>query len=176
MSKKKRPTFKQRLRVGLAEAKTAVRDPNHAWLLVTNALLSTWRSRGGGWYGIGYIVTLLYWEVKLFVQDIAEAGGVVELLTSQLGQLLFRWFSESITNMVLAFTWPVRLLELAGTLPGIALLVLIHYGFEYWLRPLAEARFPELREDREAKTQAKAEKRAAKEQKKEKKRAKRARE
>lgn len=146
----------------MSEAKLVANDPVRAWHWVTQALLSTWRTRGGGWYGIGYIVTLIYWELRLFVEDVAEAGGVVELLSSQLGQLIFRWFSESIANMVLAFTWPFRLLELVGTLEGVALLVLIHFGFEFWVRPVAEARFPELREDREAKAEAKASKLAAK--------------
>lgn len=97
--------------------------------------------------------------------ELMEATSSANFIASQAAELLGRWLGESIIYMVQAFLWPARLVEFVGGVAGIIILITIHLGFEHFVRPMAEARFPELavdREERSAKINAKAAKKSAK--------------
>ena len=146
-SKPGKPTLRQRA----AEAGSAIREPRTLPAYLARGLVRIWRSRGGSWYGIGYLCTFVYLEVMMMVEDLAEAPDIVTFATSQFFESLFRWFTESLGNMIQAFLWPLSLIGAVGLWWGALLLVAIHVSFEYLVRPVAEAQFPELQEDRLAK-------------------------
>ncbi|MEM7099373.1 MAG: hypothetical protein AAF541_14010 [Pseudomonadota bacterium] len=141
-----------------------VREPRTIPSHLMQAFIRIWRTKGGSWYGIGYLLTFVYLEVRMLAEDFTEADGFFDFLINQIPELLFRWFTESIMNMVTAFMWPYKLIELLGVAIGVMILIGIHYAFELLLRPAAESRFPELKADRERKAAKKKEKEAYKQE------------
>ena len=88
-----------------------------------------WKVRGGGLYAVGYIVCFVYFEIQMFVGEVAESSGVVDFFRSQIGEMLFRFFTETIVNMVKAFIWPVYVVGINPPYGPIAL------GLAFWLFP-----------------------------------------
>lgn len=74
-------------------------------------LAKIWLTYGGGLYAVGYGLTFLYLEVRSIIGELGEADGVIDFLTSQLIEFLFRFLSESISNMVQAFIWFIPVIE-----------------------------------------------------------------
>ncbi len=162
MADESKPSTAQKWRGRASDTKRLLRQPSYAKEYFPRALLRAWRTRGGGWYGIGYLVTFIYLEVTMTLREIAEASSVGDFFSSQLIELIGRWLADSIMNMVQAFLWPLSLVELIGGAAGAAVLLGIHLGFEYLLRPIAEQRFPELAQDRAEKEEKKRRKQKAK--------------
>ena len=96
-----------------------------------------WKVRGGGLYALGYIVTFVWLEVQSLTGDIVGSDGVGDFVTGQVFEFVFRFFSDSIVNMVMAFLWPLRFLEYRPPLGMIALL-LLYLGFARYLKPPIE--------------------------------------
>lgn len=96
-------------------------------------LVKVWRSYGGGLYAVGYAVTFLYLEARTLVTEIAASDGVLDFLSGQLLQFLLRFSTDSIMNMVHAFTWFIPLLSWHAPL-GIIVLAVGFYVFDIWLR------------------------------------------
>lgn len=155
-AKSTRPGLRQRLE----EARDVAQHPRTLPRYIERGLVRMWRSRGGSWYGIGYVCTFLYLEARMMVEDFVEAPDVISFATSQIFETLVRWLTESIGNMIQAFLWPLSLISSVGLWLGVALLVGIHFLFEYMVRPLAEARFPELQSDRLQREQEKDKKKS----------------
>lgn len=89
-----------------------------------------WKLRGGGLYAVGWAATFLYLEVTTILGEIAEADGVVDFFTSQLFEFLFRFMSDTVINMVMAFIWPLSIVQWQPPLGAIAL------GVAFWLFPI----------------------------------------
>ncbi len=89
-----------------------------------------WKVRGGGLYAVGYIVCFVYFEIEMFVGEIAGSSGVVDFFRSQLGEFFFRFFTETIQNMIKAFIWPVYVVGINPPYGPIAL------GLAFWLFPM----------------------------------------
>ena len=89
-----------------------------------------WKLRGGGLYAVGYIVCFIYFEIQMFVGEIAESSGVADFFRSQISEFLFRFFTETIVNMVKAFIWPVYMVGINPPYGAIAL------GLAFWLFPI----------------------------------------
>lgn len=70
-----------------------------------------WKVRGGGLYACGYAVTFIILEVRSLTDDVFESDGVVDFLTSQVFEFVFRFLSESLFNMIQAFVWPLYVVE-----------------------------------------------------------------
>jgi hypothetical protein len=119
-------------------------NPRSASTLIRDGLLRLWAARGGGLYGLGYVVTFVWLEIRLVVTEFDASGGILEFLGDQLLEYLFRLGFMSLANMVMAFVWPALLLDWTGAW-GLVLLGLGYLGFEYGLRPRIEQRYPELR-------------------------------
>ena len=164
MASKKQPIL-ARLRTRLDTSKELLHNPRKVAPLTKEIFVRVWRTRGGGWYGIGYIITFIYREIRLFGEDIVGADSLYDFATEQFFQSLVRWFSESIINMVQAFLWPLRLIELTSPAIGIAILFGIHFAFEYFVRPIAEGHIPELKQDRLERESSKRNKRERKHRK-----------
>ena len=92
-----------------------------------------WKVRGGGLYAVGYAVDFIYLEVRAIIEEIASASGIVDFFTNQLIEFLFRFLSESLMNMIMAFMWPVYLVQ-AWEPYGAILLGLMFVLFPYVLK------------------------------------------
>ena len=70
-----------------------------------------WKLRGGGLYAGGYAVTFVIMEVRSLTGDVVGSSGVVDFVTSQAFEFVFRFISDSFINMILAFIWPVYVIQ-----------------------------------------------------------------
>lgn len=93
-------------------------------------LSKVWKVRGGGLYAVGYIVCFVYFEIRLFFGEIAESSGIVDYVSGQIGQYLFRFFTETIVIMVKSFIWPAYVVGINPPYGAIAL------GVAFWLFPI----------------------------------------
>jgi len=134
-----------RLRRQVRIAGEVGRNPRRAWPLFCSALLRVWRTRGGGLYGLGYVLTFGYLEVRFFVTEFLQSAGVVDFFTAQLMEHVFRFGLQSMLNSVHALIWPVYVMQ-AWRGWGIALLALGFIVFDRLLKPAVERRFPSLSE------------------------------
>jgi uncharacterized membrane protein YeaQ/YmgE (transglycosylase-associated protein family) len=124
------PPEPSKWRARIDDTKRLIREPAYAREYFPRIFLTAWHSRGDGWYGIGYLATFLYLDISMTVSELMETSSGTGFITSQLGELIGRWFGESLMNMVQAFLWPARLIELVGGVAGIIILISIHLAFE----------------------------------------------
>lgn len=125
-------------------AATVRDDPGSLPGLLRDGLLGIWRSRGGGLYGLGYLVTFVILEVRLVVGEFGGSDSLLTFLSDQLLQYLLRLGYMSLVNALLALLWPIWLLERLGGW-GLLILIIGFLTFPRWLRPGLEALVPELR-------------------------------
>ena len=83
-----------------------------------------WRARGGGLYACGFLVTFVILEVRMFVDDVTDAAGVGDFFLEQAFELFFRFTIESFRNTMLAFLWPLYLIDFRPPTGMIALVVM----------------------------------------------------
>lgn len=134
-------------------------EPSFAVPLLRGWFVTLWATKGGGFYGLGYIVTLIALEVVSAQQGIGS--GATSYVAGQAIQYVVGFGIDSIFNTVRAFVWPFYLFQWLG-LPGIAVFVGGGIVFERFVRPSVEGWFPELAAAREKKLQAKQAKRERK--------------
>ena len=127
-------------------------------------LIALWQNKGGGFYGLGYVVTLIALEVVTLTSSVSGSSSVTGFIAGQAIQYLLRVSIESIFNTVLALLWPIYLLRWLGWY-GFIVFAVAYVGFEYALRPLVEHWFPELKVARAERARLKEEKRDQKRQK-----------
>ena len=96
-----------------------------------------WQVRGGGLYACGYALTFIVLEIRSLTGDVFESDGVVDFFTSQLFEFVFRFLSESLFNMILAFMWPVYVLQFRPPW-GIIGLGIAFFVFDRFVRQLVE--------------------------------------
>lgn len=140
------PARGRRLPRHLRHVRTVAKDPQALGPLLRDGLVELWRTRGGGFYGLGYVVTFLLMEARLVVAEFSASESVMSFLTDQLLEFLLRVGLLSFVNVILAFLWPVFVLERLGGW-GLVVLALGYLAFQHTLRPRVEARFPRLRRD-----------------------------
>ena len=126
-----------------------VREPRQAPGLLRYALIGLWGSRGGGFYGLGFVVTFVVLEVQTVMQQFATSASFVSFITEQLLEFAFRLAWTSLLNTFLALLWPVFVLDKLGGW-GIIALGVGFLGYERLLRPLVAQLLPELRPIRNA--------------------------
>lgn len=140
-------------------AKRLHAEPKSIGPMMREALVRVWSARGGGFYGLGYVVAFIVIEVRMFTGEILDSSSVAGFALAQIFEYAIRVSFLSFINVFLAFVWPVYVLNFAGGY-GIAALLLGYIAFEKLLRPVVESHFPELvvvREQRERKKGRKAE-------------------
>ena len=154
-SRKKQPGKKEsRLRHHWRVARELKEDPKRATPLLREAIVSVWQARGGGLYGLGYIVAFCVFEVQFFLTEIGESEGVGEFLSGQLIEYVLRFGVQSIINGFLALLWPLHLIIAFGPW-AVVVLIAGFFGFERLLRPTVERHFPELKKPELKKTEKK---------------------
>ena len=75
-----------------------------------DAAIEIWSSRGGGFYGLGYLVTFVVLEVQAFVSGF-ETTDTVTFLETELVQMFFRFAWQSVLNSLVALVWPAFVLK-----------------------------------------------------------------
>lgn len=123
-------------------------DPRSAGNLLRDGLIGIWRARGGGFYGLGYLITFVILEARMAIGQIEGSDSVLGFVGGQLVDYVLRLGFMSVVNVLLAFLWPLFVLQHLAAW-GALLLVVGYFGFERWLRPVVEASVPELRKDPE---------------------------
>jgi hypothetical protein len=143
-------------------AKRLAREPKSAFPMLRDWLIALWATKGGGFYGLGYVATLLTLEAFSFEQDATKAAssvsGVESFVASQVIQYVTRFGVDSIMNTIRAVVWPAYLFDWFR-LPGVVAFVVGAMVFERVVRPYVEARFPELAAARRERLQKRKEKR-----------------
>ena len=128
-------------------ARTIHREPRSVVTMLRTAAVGLWVARGGGFYGLGCLVTFIVLEVQMFTGDVAESTGVSDFITSQVLEFILRISFMSFVNGFLALIWPVYLLNWLGA-PALLVLLGGYLAFERVLRPFVESHIPELKEAR----------------------------
>lgn len=83
-----------------------------------------WDARGGGLYACGFVLTFIWLEIRSLFDEIVASSGVGSFFGEQIFQLFFRFTIESLQNTILAFIWPVYIIEWSPLWGGVALAVL----------------------------------------------------
>lgn len=96
-----------------------------------------WKARGGGFYASGYVITFLWLEIAMFVDDVMSADSVGAFFEAQIFEMLFRYLGESFQNMIVAFAWPVFVLQYSPEW-GIVFLALMYLVFTKLLKARLE--------------------------------------
>lgn len=140
------------------------RQPAAILPLLRRWLVKLWASRGGGFYGLGYVVTFVALEIRSLSGGLTTVSGLV----AQAVQYVLRFSIDSLRNVVSALIWPAHLFEWLGGPAGLVALAVGYAAFEVAIRPLVQAWLPEVGE-------AIAERERRKQEKRERKRSRRAR-
>ncbi|HEY7672125.1 MAG TPA: hypothetical protein VIC71_07895 [Gammaproteobacteria bacterium] len=150
-------------------AQEITREPRSIFPRARGWLIALWQKKGGGFYGLGYVVAFIALEIATLTSNVGASSSVTGFITAQAVQYLLRISVESIINTVLALLWPVYLLRWLGWY-GFAVLAVAYVVFEHALRPLVENWFPELKAAQLERARLKHEKRRRKREKRAKRR------
>ena len=131
-------------------------EPRSALDMMRSAAITVWAARGGGFYGLGYLVTFLILEVRMFAGEYSESTGAVDFITSQALEFVFRISLMSFFNGLMAFVWPFFVIEWLGGTWGLFVLLVGYVVVEKGIRPQVEGRWPELKLAREEAARVKA--------------------
>lgn len=137
---------KQRLSSGVAHAREAQRQPSVILQWLRASAIKTWRVRGGGFYGLGFVIIFIALQIGSLFEDVSEADGAVDFLATQVVEAVSRFFNDSMANFVKALLWPLLFINLTGAW-GIPVLVGAFLSFDRWAKPYLNEQFPELAVD-----------------------------
>jgi hypothetical protein len=149
--KRKKDSFVVRMRrrgreiknLGQILANEPGRFPSALLNVFRRAFRTVWDARGGGLYACGYVLTFVWLELKMFVDDILSAESISGYFGEQIFEIFFRYLGESLRNMISAFMWPVQVIEISPPW-GIGILVGMFVVFARWIKePLANWLFHE---------------------------------
>ena len=136
--------MKKHLKQTFANIDQGVREPRTIGAMIRANLVTLWLSRGGGLYGLGYVLTFLAREVPDAIANFTEVVSGSASVAGAIFEWLVRFGSDTLMNMLWAFLWPVQLIEWLGGW-GIAMLLAAFLAFEKLLRPMVESVVPELK-------------------------------
>ena len=94
-------------------------------------------SRGGSAYTFGYALTFAALEVKTLLGEIAGMTSAGDFFAERLFEFLLRFSADSVTNLVLAFMWPVFVVTWHPPW-GAGLFVLALLAFPRFVKPWVE--------------------------------------
>ena len=117
-----------------------------------NALIRIWRIRGGGLYGLGFMITFVILEIRGLAGDVAETESDEQFVSQQMFEIAFRFIGETFLNTMKSFIWPVFVIDALGFLLGGGLLIAAFVGFDRLARPYIEDWLPELKKTSAKKT------------------------
>ncbi|MEX1265826.1 MAG: hypothetical protein WEA08_02815 [Woeseia sp.] len=102
--------------------------PGQLLRVLKRSFHTVWNARGGGLYACGFVITFIWLEIRTVIAEFAAAEGIGTFLTGQLFEILIRVTVQSIQNTVMAFLWPVWVIERFEYF-GIAALVVLYFLF-----------------------------------------------
>lgn len=145
---KRESWLRRRLRAVTQTIDRLVDNPREIFAIVREHGLSIWTSKGGGFYGLGYVAAFAYLEIRMFFDDIVVGDDIAGALGVQALGLVFRFAIDSFVNGLLALLWPLLLLDYTGVW-GIALLGVLWLGYSRLVAPrIAAWRDGQLERDR----------------------------
>ncbi len=131
-----------RLSDSVVTVRRAVDEPSSVPRQLRDSLLRLWRVRGGGFYGLGYVIAFVVLEVRAFVDNWAVPGAdVVTVLVQEVLAFVFRFAAQSLLNGFIAFAWPIFVVKALGAI-GLVLLGALAWVFDRYARPWVIARLP----------------------------------
>jgi len=136
--------LRRRLEKSVGTVRGIVAEPRSVGTMLHDGLLKMWRTRGGGFYGLGYLVCFIVLEVHAFVGNFEGGNDVVTMVVQEVVQFVFRFTAQSFLNSLLAFLWPAFVLDyLKGW--GVALIGVGWIMFDRWAKPQIDAWLPGLK-------------------------------
>jgi len=99
---------------------------------------TVWDARGGGLYACGYVLTFIWLEIRMLVEDILSAESIGGFFGEQVFEIFFRFLGESLQNMITAFMWPVFVIQISPPW-SVGILVGMFVAFARWIKEPLEA-------------------------------------
>ena len=107
--------------------------PRELLNLIRRSFRTVWDARGGGLYACGYVLTFIWLEIWMLVDDILSADSISAFFGEQIFEIFFRYLGESLRNMIAAFMWPVYIIEISPPW-GVGILVGMFVVFARWIK------------------------------------------
>ena len=132
-----------RLTDSVGAVRQAIAEPRSVPRTMRDAFLRLWRTRGGGFYGLGYVIAFVVLEIQAFIGNWQSAAtDVVGMVVQEVLQFVFRFAAQSMLNGLLAFGWPIYVVDKLGGW-GLALIAVGWWSFDRYVRPWVAVRLPE---------------------------------
>ena len=107
--------------------------PGALFKVLRRSLRTVWDARGGGLYACGYVLTFFALEIRMLVDDIRAAESISGFFGEQIFEIFFRFLGESLQNMIIAFMWPVFVIQISPPW-GLGILVSMFVAFPRWIK------------------------------------------
>ena len=140
-NKKKKDSFVVRMKkrgrefksLGQTLANEPKKFPRALSHFIRRSFRTVWDARGGGLYACGYVLTFIWLEIRMLVDDIRSAESISGFFGEQIFEILFRYLGESLQNMIAAFMWPVFVIQISPPW-GLGILVAMFVAFPRWIK------------------------------------------
>ena len=142
-----------------------IAEPGLLIVKLRGLLVEIWGAKGGGFYGVGYVIAFVFFEIRMVVEDFAEAQGVEDFVFHQLIETVLRLGWMSFINAFQALLWPLMVAAWWDG-GGLVLLLAGYAAFEYLLKPRLDHLLPELLVHRDQKIQAELDRKRQKSERK----------
>ncbi len=109
------------------------RFPRALLSVIRRSFRTVWDARGGGLYACGYVLTFIWLEIRMLVDDIMAAESISGFFGEQIFEIFFRYLGESLQNMIIAFMWPVFVIEISPPW-GVGILAVMFVAFARWIK------------------------------------------
>ncbi len=114
------------------------RFPRALLNVIRRSFRTVWDARGGGLYACGYVLTFIWLEIRMLVDDILSAESISAFFGEQIFEIFFRYLGESLQNMIAAFMWPVFVIQISPPW-SVGILVAMFVAFPRWIKQPLEA-------------------------------------
>jgi hypothetical protein len=122
--------LKQRLEDFLATSRSVIAEPHSVGPMLRDGLVQLAHPRRR-LLRSGYVICFVVLEIRMFAGDALQSDGVVSFVVMEFVGLVFRVTVQSFLNGLLAFGWPVFVLELLEGW-GILLIGVLWVVFDRW--------------------------------------------
>ena len=156
--------LKRRVGDSYATVSGIVAEPRTAPSMARDGLIKLWRVRGGGFYGLGYVIAFVVLEIRMLIGNVVSGTDVVTMVVQEALEILFRFAVQSFINGFIAFGWPVFVVKYLGVW-GLVAIGICWLLFDRLAKPWINARLPDLA-PREAQENPAPEARAKRERRK----------
>ena len=110
-------------------------------VLAKRFVRNIWDLRGGGLYSVGYVITLVWLEIQMLIQDLIDLTSGSSQFGDQLIQgvikFVLRFAYESLINSIQALMWPVTAIQFYPPW-GLGIMVALFAIFPKMIKPPLE--------------------------------------